>query len=74
MLTMKRYIGRKFSLQAFKEAGTQPASIPDWAVVCDGARVYRDECGFLRMDAVLPNKAGKMITGYGCVKAWTVEE
>lgn len=70
----KRYIGRKFSLQAYKEAGTQPASIPDWAINCDGAPVYRDEYGFLRMDAVLPDESGEMITGCACLKAWTVEE
>lgn len=70
----KNYIGRKFSLQAFKETCTASESIPGWAIHCDGAPVYIDEWGDMQMDAVLPNDFGHMITGYGCVRAWTVKE
>lgn len=70
----KNYIGRKFSLQAFKETCYSDEPIPGWAIRCDGAPVYIDECGNMRMDAVLPNEDGKMITGYACHEAWTVKE
>ena len=70
----KRYIGLKFSLQVYKELYKLSEPMSGWAVDCDGARVYIDEFGDMLMDAVLPDKLGKMIKGYGCVKAWTVEE
>lgn len=74
----KRYIGRKFSLQVYRELYKDVygslAPMSGWAVDCDGARVYIDEHGYMLMDAVLPDKLGRMIKGYGCVKAWTVEE
>lgn len=70
----KHYIGRKFSLQVYRELYKLSEPMSGWAVDCDGAPVYIDEFGDMLMDAVLPDKAGRMITGYGCVKAWTVEE
>lgn len=70
----KRYIGYKFSLQAFKETCTPSEPIPDWAIHCDGAPVYYDDWGDMLMDAVLPNEFGHIITDYGCTKTWTVKE
>lgn len=73
-MSQKIYIGRKFSLQVFKNTCKQFEPIPNWAINCDGARVYMDEFGNMLMDAVFPDSSGNMMTGYGCVRAWTVEE